>query len=112
MIAPRHVEASERLFANHGGWMTAAGRCIPVVRGLIAYPAGAAQMGIGRFLAWSTLGTAVWTAVLVSLGLLAAAHLDGADRVFGGVTSAISILLALVIAVGVLRARRARRRTP
>ena len=43
-------------------------RCIPVVRSLISIPAGTARMGMGRFAAYTFVGSAVWNSVLCSLG--------------------------------------------
>ena len=44
------------------------GRMIPAVRGVISIPAGIAHMPIGRFLLFSALGNAIWTALLMTAG--------------------------------------------
>ncbi len=43
-------------------------RCIPVVRSLISIPAGTAKMGMAKFALYTLVGSAVWNAVLCSLG--------------------------------------------
>lgn len=62
-------------------WMTRKGgsavflcRFVPVVRSLISIPAGAAHMRLWEFLLYSTLGTMIWNAVLISLGAMAGNH--------------------------------------
>jgi len=46
------------------------GRLVPAIRTLVSVPAGIARMGTGRFLAWTTLGTLIWTALLAAAGYL------------------------------------------
>ena len=46
------------------------GRLIPAVRTLISVPAGVAGMALMRFLTYSALGTALWTALLAAAGYL------------------------------------------
>lgn len=112
LISERHVELTERLFARHGGWITAAGRCMPVVRGFIGYPAGAAAMKRWRYVAWTILGTAVWTTFLVIVGKVLSAHLHAIDDGFSRASTLIAALLAALIVLAALRAwrRRASRR--
>src|SRR5205823_5214010 len=46
-------------------------RFVPLLRTLIAFPAGTAKMKIGKFLAYSTVGIIVWDIILIYLGVLA-----------------------------------------
>lgn len=112
LISERHIQLTERVFARHGGWMTAAGRCLPVVRGFIGYPAGAAAMKPWRYLAWTVAGTAVWTTFLVVMGEVLAAHLQAIDNGFSSASTFIAAVLIALIVLAALRAwrRRASRR--
>ena len=105
-ISTAHLDRAERVFARHGGWISAAGRCLPVVRGLIGFPAGAARMPFGQFLVWSTLGSALWTAVLVALGELVNSNLGPIERLFGQVTTGVVVVLAAALGWYLWRARR------
>lgn len=106
-VSPHHLERAERVFDRYGGWIAGVGRCVPVVRGLIGFPAGAARMRVGSFLAWTAVGSVVWTAVLAGLGELLKSNLGAIDRTFSKVSLVVAV--ALVVAV-VLVLRRARRR--
>ncbi|MCU4183972.1 DedA family protein [Acidiferrimicrobium sp. IK] len=109
LLSPQHLERAERVFARYGGWIAAVGRCLPVVRGLIGFPAGAAHMPLGRFVAWTAVGSVAWTGVLVGLGELLSTNLGLIDRVFNQVSVAFVVAL---VAAAVLYVRRARRRRP
>lgn len=69
-LSPRDIDEAERWFARHGAWAVFIGRLVPGVRTLISVPAGITGMPVPRFLAWTALGTAVWTALLAGAGYL------------------------------------------
>jgi len=69
-LSPAEVDRAREAFARWGAPAVFAGRLVPAVRTLISVPAGIAGMDLGRFLAWTTLGTALWTAFLAGMGYL------------------------------------------
>jgi membrane protein DedA with SNARE-associated domain len=94
LISKRDLKKTRQVFEKYGAWMTLAGRCLPVIRGLIAYPAGIAEMRLDRFLIYTALGSAVWTAFLMALGAMLRHHLEVIDEV--GTKFSIVILLVIV----------------
>ena len=70
-LSERHLVITERWFASHGSAAVLLARFVPLLRTLIAFPAGTAKMKIGRFLAFSTVGIVIWDIILIYLGLLA-----------------------------------------
>ncbi|MBO0692515.1 MAG: DedA family protein [Acidimicrobiaceae bacterium] len=70
LIAPADIERGNRFFARYGPWCVGVGRCIPVVRGFVGYPAGIARMPVLAFLGWTALGAAVWSGILIGAGEL------------------------------------------
>lgn len=68
LIDQPKVEAAEAFFDRHGALSTFVGRLIPAVRQLISIPAGLSRMSLGRFVAFTTLGAAIWNSVLAALG--------------------------------------------
>ena len=75
-ISKRDLRRTHEAFEKYGPWMTMGGRCLPVVRGLIAYPAGIARMRLGEFILYTTIGSAVWTVLFVWLGYVLGDHLE------------------------------------
>lgn len=67
-LAKRHWDRAQQWFARHGNAAVFIGRVVPVVRTYISFPAGAADMPLGRFTAYTALGSVLWSAVLASLG--------------------------------------------
>ena len=94
-ISESDVERAQKWFDRYGGAAVCIGRLIPAVRSVISAPAGIAQMGLVRFLCWSTVGTIVWTGVLTSLGYVLGTRFSEVDRWLKPVSLAI-VALAIV----------------
>lgn len=62
------VDTASDWFGRYGASAVFFGRLIPTVRTLISVPAGIARMRLPAFLAWSSLGTFLWTAALTLAG--------------------------------------------
>jgi len=58
------VVRGERWFMRHGYLFVFIGRMLPTVRSLVSIPAGLMRMRVAPFLAWSSLGTIGWSAML------------------------------------------------
>lgn len=67
-VKRRHIKKAESWFQRHGNITVFFCRFVPIIRSLISIPAGMAKMEMGAFLLYTTLGTAIWNVVLVSLG--------------------------------------------
>lgn len=68
LMPPHKIEAAERFVARYqtGGIFFA--RLLPVVRHLVGIPAGLVQMPLGTYALMTTLGSALWCAVLTWFG--------------------------------------------
>ena len=70
-FSEKRLETTERWFASHGKSVVLLARFVPLLRTLIAFPAGIVRMDVKRFLAYSAVGIVVWDIALVYLGVLA-----------------------------------------
>ena len=111
-LTPELVEPLERRFDRWGGLLVVATRCL--LTGL-ALPtnlvAGAAGYPVRRFLAFATVGEAIWTAGLMMLGWWYGSNwvalVDYLDDAFTALTAlAVAALLALVL-IRLLRTKNA-----
>jgi membrane protein DedA with SNARE-associated domain len=68
LITEEKVRHAEEYFDAHGAMSTFIGRLIPAVRQLISIPAGLAQMDLGKFILYTTLGSGLWNTILAFLG--------------------------------------------
>jgi membrane protein DedA with SNARE-associated domain len=70
-FSEKRLETTEKWFATHGKSVVLLARFIPLLRTLIAFPAGIVRMDVKRFLVYSAVGILVWDIALVYLGVLA-----------------------------------------
>jgi len=70
-LSEQHLMIAERWFARRGSSAVLLARFVPLLRTVIAFPAGVAKMKIGKFLAFSAIGIIIWDIILIYLGVLA-----------------------------------------
>ena len=58
-----------RAFDRFGGQIVFFGRLVPVIRSLVSIPAGMDHLPLGKFLAYTTLGSSLWNLALAAAGL-------------------------------------------
>jgi membrane protein DedA with SNARE-associated domain len=68
LVSHRELDFADRLFQRWGQWVVLAGRLLPVVRTFIAFPAGVARMPMGKFLAYTFVGSYPWCLALAWVG--------------------------------------------
>ncbi len=71
-----HLERGETWFTKYGNPAVLLARFVPLVRTVIAFPAGISKMSFGKFLAFSAIGIFVWDAILIYLGEVAGQNRD------------------------------------
>jgi membrane protein DedA with SNARE-associated domain len=64
----RRLDRADAWFDRHGPKIVLFGRLVPGVRSVVSIPAGLSEMPVGRFLALTALGSAVWNALLIGGG--------------------------------------------
>ena len=108
LMDARDVRRADAWMARHGGWAVLLGRMVPGVRSLVSIPAGVPRMPLWRFSLLTTVGSAVWNVLFVGLGFL----LGERWTQVGDYSDLLNYLVigAIVLALGVVAARRSRRR--
>jgi membrane protein DedA with SNARE-associated domain len=61
----------ERWFAENGDFVVFISRLLPVVRAIMNFPAGFAEMSQKKFFVYSIAGTIIWDAILIGFGYYA-----------------------------------------
>lgn len=79
LFSERELAITERWFARYGTWLALFGRCLPVIRTYIGYPAGLARMSRRRFVIASAIGSFGWSLILIAAGHALAGHLSTID---------------------------------
>jgi len=69
LLSHKELDLADRLFQRHGQWVVFAGRLLPIVRTFIAFPAGVSRMPMGKFIAYTLLGSYPWCLGLAWAGM-------------------------------------------
>lgn len=96
-ISAADLDRAESFFARHGDAASFFGRMIPVIRSLVSFAAGVARMPIGRFTAFTFLGSVPFTALLVFAGMQLGANWEAVGSVLKRFEYAVLAVLAVVV---------------
>lgn len=105
-LAPEEVDQACGWFNRHGGKAVLFGRMVPAVRTLISVPAGIAGMAMAGFLAFSAVGTAIWSAALAVAGYLLEGRSEAVSAWLDPISTAIVVGLVGVYVYRVATFRR------
>lgn len=89
------VERGEALFRKYGSTIVLVARMLPTLRSLISIPAGLFGMSHRRFLVFSTIGTAGWSAALAGVGYFLGSQFEEVERIMGPLSTAIIAVILL-----------------
>lgn len=93
-VKAKDIEMADKWFDEKGNKTVFFCRFIPVVRSLISIPAGMSVMPMGKFLLYTTIGSAIWNSVLVSVGAFAG---DKKDIILNIIDKAGNVILVGII---------------
>jgi membrane protein DedA with SNARE-associated domain len=96
----KDVQKAHDWFDHHGIAFVLLGRLIPTVRSLVSIPAGLLDMRFRNFIIASTVGTAIWTTFLASVGFKLQEHFEDIDQILRPISN---VVLAGLIAIYVWR---------
>lgn len=99
-LSPSDIDTAHRWFTRYGSYAVFFGRMIPAIRTLISVPAGFARMPFGKFLLLTTIGSAIWTALLTLAGYVLESQYE---RVEGYIDPISKLVLVVLIVVYVYR---------
>jgi membrane protein DedA with SNARE-associated domain len=98
LLSSEKLAKLEDFFIKHGEISTFSGRLILGVRHLISLPAGYARMHLGKFILYTTLGSAIWVIVLMFVGYLVGSN-EALVEHYLGVATTIAVISILLIAI-------------
>jgi membrane protein DedA with SNARE-associated domain len=108
-LGPENLDKAERWFARWGDWAVCLGRVTPVVRSFVSIPAGLAKMPLGRFTVFTFLGCVPWCFGLAGIGWALGSSYESFHHDFRFVDIAVGVLVVSVVAIWLIRRRRASR---
>jgi membrane protein DedA with SNARE-associated domain len=108
-LGPENLDKAERWFARWGDWAVCLGRVTPVVRSFVSIPAGLARMPLGRFTVFTFLGCIPWCFGLAGIGWAVGSSYESFHHDFRFVDVAVGVLVISLVAIWLIRRRRASR---
>ena len=109
-VSPDDIRKAAEWFGRHGGKAVLLCRLVPGVRSLVSVPAGAARMPLVPFLAYTTVGTAVWAGALAWLGRALGQNYGRVEKYLGPVTYLVLAALVVGFVVRAVKLRGAKAR--
>lgn len=76
LISHHDLCLADRGFEKYGEIIIFVGRLLPAVRTFIAFPAGIARMHMGKFIAYTFVGSLIWCWILAYAGMKFGEHWD------------------------------------
>ncbi len=109
-VSEERLRMTEGWFGAHGRSVVFFARFVPLVRTLIAFPAGVVKMDVRLFLAYSAVGIFLWDVALVYVGAVAG---QNSAAIIGILQSIFLPLgLAAIAILGIAAYRSLRKRKP
>jgi membrane protein DedA with SNARE-associated domain len=102
LIKVEDVDASVRWFHKYGSQTVFWGRMLPQIRSVISAPAGVVHMPFGKFIAYSTAGMSLWTALLAVGGYALGANYERVETMVGYLGKGVVLLVVLGVATFVI----------
>jgi membrane protein DedA with SNARE-associated domain len=102
-ITAEDLDRADRWFEKYGSWAVFLGRMVPLVRTFVSYPAGISRMHLGRFMLYSTLGSAVWNFALIYAGFLLGENYEEIEAALKPYEYVIYAIVLVVVGFFVIR---------
>lgn len=95
-ISPEAVIKAEEWFIKYGFMLILFNRFLSGIRAVISFFAGLAELNVKRTILFSSLGSVVWNAILLGLGILFGYNLSTIDHFLSTYTKGILIITAVI----------------
>jgi membrane protein DedA with SNARE-associated domain len=102
LLTHRDLDRAEAWFARRGEAFVLFGRLIPLLRSFVSLAAGLGEMALGKFVAFTVIGCAIWASALAGIGysLGSSWHHVLKDFSYAGYVVAVLIVLAVATIIG------------
>ena len=110
-VSGKDLDRSRKWFDRHGAKTVLFCRLVPGIRSMISIPAGIAEMNLWLFILLTTIGSAVWSALLALAGRALGANYEAVEHVIGPISTGVVVAIVLTLLVrGIAQRRRTRTR--
>ena len=89
------LDRAEGWFRHYGDALVLFARVVPVARSIVSIPAGTAKMPLVRFVVLTSVGSAIWNALLIGAGVALGANWAVVQNWIGSYSNVVLILAAV-----------------
>ncbi len=93
------LNKADNYFKVHGSITTFTGRLLPGIRQIISIPAGFAKMPLGKFTLYTVLGSGIWSAILIYVGMLYGDNKEKVESILSSTTIWVVIILIILLLI-------------
>lgn len=98
-LSEKSLISSEKWFKKYGPITVLIARFVPLIRTLVAFPAGVAKMKIPKFLAYSIVGIVIWDAALIYIGYVVG---PSVNSIIASLSSSFTVVEVLAVVIAAL----------
>ena len=106
----KSLHESMKWINKYGNLSVMVGRVIPLIRTVIAIPAGLVKMPIGKYILFSSIGIGVWNGILISMGVVFAGNIEKIATLLKNYSVIMLVLIIVLIVVIMLRNKSKKRK--
>lgn len=105
-LSGKDIKKADDWFDRHGSKAVLFGRMVPGIRSLLSLPAGMSEMPLPKFLIYSAIGSALWSAALAYAGYALGENYDRVEQYVGPASKVILGLLVVGAVAWFLKRKR------
>lgn len=105
-LSGKDIRKADDWFDRHGSKAVLFGRMVPGIRSLLSLPAGMSEMPLPKFLIYSAIGSALWSAALAYAGYALGENYDRVEQYVGPASKVILGLLVVGAVAWFLKRKR------
>ncbi|MGX9685695.1 DedA family protein [Deinococcus wulumuqiensis] len=105
-LSGKDIKKADDWFDRHGSKAVLFGRMVPGIRSLLSLPAGMSHMPLPKFLIYSAIGSALWSAALAYAGYALGENYDRVEQYVGPASKVILGLLVVGAVAWFLKRKR------
>ena len=98
-LSEKNLVTSEKWFLKYGSLAVLLTRFVPLIRTVVAFPAGIGEMKMNRYLAYSTVGLVAWNAALIYIGYVVGPSVNSIINSLSSSFTVIEILAVLIAGI-------------
>ena len=106
-LSGKDIRKADDWFDRHGNKAVLFGRMVPGIRSLLSLPAGMSEMPLPKFLIYSAIGSALWSAALAYAGYALGENYEKVSHIVDPASKVILALVALYLVWTFIKRKRA-----